>query len=45
MEKIGTRMPVTIGVCLKEDSTRGIFGGVGRNGEGSGDVWEVEDWF
>ena len=31
-------MPVTIGVCLEEDGSRGIFGGVNE-------VWEVKVWF
>ena len=38
-------MPVTIGVCLEEDGTRGVFEGVSCDGEGGGKVWEVENWF
>ena len=45
LEEIGTRVPVTIGVCLEEDGSRGVFGGIGCNGEGGGKVGEVKDWF
>ena len=36
-------MPVPIGVCLEEDSTRCIFGGIGGDGERGGEVGEVKD--
>ena len=36
-------MPVAVGVGLEEDGTRRIFGCVGGNGEGGGEIGEVED--
>ena len=36
-------MPIAVGVGLKEDGTRCVFGGVGGDGEGSGEVGEVKD--
>ena len=36
-------MPITICVSLEEDSTRGIFGGIGYDSEGDSEAWEVED--
>ena len=38
-------MPVSVGIGLKEDSTRCVFRGISGNGEGGGEVWEVEDGF
>ena len=38
-------MPVSIRVGLKKDSTGRIFEGVSGNGEGSGEVRKVKDWF
>ena len=38
-------MPITIGVGLEEDGARRMFGGVGGDCEGSGEVGEVEDGF
>ena len=35
-------MPVTIRVGLKKDGTRDILRNVGGNGEGFGEVWEIE---
>ena len=45
LREIGTWVPVPIGVCLEEDSTRRIFGGVGGDGERGGEVGEVKDGF
>ena len=36
-------MPVTVGIGLEEDSARSILEGVDDNGEGFGEVQEVED--
>ena len=36
-------MPVSIGISLKEDSTGRIFGSVGGNCEGGGEVRRVKD--
>ena len=36
-------MPVTIGVGLEEDGTRGVLGSIGGDGEGFGEVREVKD--
>ena len=38
-------MPIAVGVGLKEDGARRMFGGVRGDGEGSGEVREVEDGF
>ena len=38
-------MPISIGIGLKEDSARRIFGGISGNGKGSGEVRKVKDWF
>ena len=38
-------MPISIGIGLKKDSARCIFGGISGNGEGSGEVRKVKDWF
>jgi len=38
--EVGARVPVTVGVGLKEDSTSGIARGVSGNGEGGGEVGE-----
>ena len=38
-------MPVSIGVGLKEDSARRVFGSVGGNYEGGGEVRKVKDRF
>ena len=38
-------MPVTIGVGLEKDGSRGIFGGVSHNGKRGSEVGEVKDWF
>ena len=40
--EVGTRMPITIDICL-EDSARSILGGIGGNGKGFGKVGKVED--
>ena len=34
--EVGTRMPIAVGIGLKEDGARRVFGCVGGNGEGSG---------
>ena len=34
--EVGTRMPVAVGIGLKEDGARCVFGCVGGNGEGGG---------
>ena len=34
-------MPFAVGVGLKKDGTRSIFGGIGGNGEGCSGVGEV----
>ena len=36
-------MPVTIGIGLEKDSTRGVLRSVGGDGERLGKVWEMED--
>ena len=36
-------MPITIGVGLEEDGAGGILGSVSGNGEGFGEVWEMQD--
>ena len=36
-------MPIAIRVSLEEDDTRGILRGISGNGEGFGEVWEMED--
>ena len=36
-------MPVTVGVGLEEDGTGRVFGCIGGNGEGGGEIGEVED--
>ena len=36
-------MPITIGVSLEENGTRGVFRGIGGNGKGLSKVREVED--
>ena len=41
--EIRARMSVTIGVGLEEDCARGILRGICGNGEGFGEVREVED--
>ena len=38
-------MPFSIGVGLKEDGARCMFGGVRGDGKGGGEVGEVKDWF
>ena len=38
-------MPVAVGVGLKENGTRCMFGGVGGDSEGSREVREVKDGF
>ena len=38
-------MPVAVGVGLKEDGTRRMFGGIRSDGEGGGEVREVKDGF
>jgi len=38
-------VPIAVGVSLKENSSGCIFRGVGGDGEGCGEVREVEDWF
>ena len=38
-------MPVAVGVGLEEDGTGCIFGCIGGNGEGGGEIREVEDGF
>ena len=38
-------MPIAVGVGLKEDGTRRVFGGVRGDGEGGGEVGEVKDGF
>ena len=38
-------MPVAVGVGLEEDGARCMFGSVRGDGEGSGEVREVEDGF
>ena len=36
-------MPIAIGVGLEEDGARGILGGISGDGEGLGEVGEMED--
>ena len=36
-------MPVAVGICLKEDGARRMFGGVRGDGKGGGEVREVKD--
>ena len=36
-------MPITVGVSLGEDPSRGVFGGVGGNGEGAREDGKLED--
>ena len=43
--EIGTWVPVPVGVCLEEDSTRCILGSVGGNGERGEEVGEVKYGF
>ena len=43
LREIGTGVPVSICVGLKEDCARGVFGGIGGNGKGFGEVGEMED--
>ena len=38
-------MPISIGIGLKKDSARCIFGGISGNGKGSEEVRKVKDWF
>jgi len=38
-------VPIAIRVSLEEYSSRCIFRGVGGDGEGCGEIWEMEDWF
>ena len=38
-------MPVTVGVGLEEDGAGRVFGCVGGDGEGGGEIGEVEDGF
>ena len=44
LEEVGAWVPVSIGIGLKEDGTRGILGGVGGDGKRLGEVGEMEDW-
>jgi len=43
--EVGTRVPISIGVGLEKDGTGRKFGGVGSDGEGGGEIREVEDRF
>ena len=45
LRQVGTWVPVAIGVGLEEDGARRVFGSVHGDGEGGGEVWEVEDGF
>ena len=38
-------MPFPIGISLEKDGTGCVFGGIGGDGERSGQVGKVEDWF
>ena len=42
--EVGTGVPVTVGVGLKEYSSRGVLGCIGGDGKGGGEVGELEDW-
>ena len=42
LEEVGVGIPIAIGIGL-EDGTGGVFGGIGGNGRGLGNVWEVKD--
>ena len=43
LREVGTRMPIAVGVCLEENGARGVLRGIGGNGEGFGEVREMED--
>ena len=45
LREVRARMPVTVGVGLEEDGAGCIFRCVGSNGEGCGEVREVENGF
>ena len=45
LREVRTGMPVAVGVGLKEDGTRRVFGSVRGDGEGGGEVGEVKDGF
>ena len=45
MGEVGAVVPFPIGVCLEEDSSRGILGGVGGYGKWFVEFGEREDWW
>ena len=45
LREVRAGMPITVGVGLKEDGTRRMFGGVHGDGKGGGEVGEVKDGF
>jgi len=45
LREVGTGVPISIGVSLKEDSSRCMLGGVSGDGKRCGEVREMENWF
>ena len=45
LQEVRAGMPIAVGVGLKEDGTRHMFGGVRGDGKGDGEVGEVKDRF
>ena len=45
LREIGARVPVAVGVGLEENGTGCIFGCISGNGEGGGEIREVENRF
>ena len=45
LREVGARLPIAVGVSLEEDGARHVFGCVGGNGEGGGEVREAGDRF
>ena len=45
MGKVRARVPISIGVGLEEDGAGREFGGIGSDGEGGGEIREMEDGF
>ena len=43
--EIGAGVPISVGISLEKDGAGRVFGGVGGDGEGSGEIREVKDGF
>ena len=43
--EVGTGVPISVGISLEKDGARCIFGGVGGDSKGSGEIREAKDGF